>query len=177
MAGYIQSKIFSFLMNLHTIPRPIYFTRHGQSLFNVENKVGGDPELSEKGWLFAEELNKFFQKEKIEGGLKNYKNIKIFTSTLKRAISTSNKIQLGTKPTNFKMLDELNVGICDGMSYQEIESKLPNEFKERTADKLRYRYPRGESYLDLIQRIEPVIFEIERSKEPVIVVNKTYSHS
>ena len=170
IAGYIQSKIFSFLMNLHTIPRPIYFTRHGQSLFNAENKVGGDSELSKKGWLYAEELNKFLKKEKIEGGLKDYNNIKIFTSTLKRAISTANKIELGTKPTYFKMLDEINVGICDGMTYKEIESRLPNEFKERNQDKLRYRYPRGESYLDLIQRIEPVIFEIERSKDPVILV-------
>ena len=32
------------------------------------------------------------------------------------------------------------------------------------------RYPRGESYLDLISRVEPIIFEIERSRSPVIVV-------
>ena len=170
IAGYIQSKIFSFLINLHTIPRPIYFTRNGQSVFNIDNRLGGDPELSEKGWEYAEELNKFLKKEKENGGLKDYKNVKIFASTLKRAISTANKIQLDTKPTYFKMLDELDVGICDGMTYKEIESRLPNEFKERNADKLRYRYPRGESYLDLIQRLEPVIFEIERSKDPVIVV-------
>jgi len=37
-------------------------------------------------------------------------------------------------------------------------------------DKLKYRYPRGESYLDLIQRIEPIIYEIERSKDPVIII-------
>jgi hypothetical protein len=28
----------------------------------------------------------------------------------------------------------------------------------------------GESYIDLIERIEPVLFEIERSRHPVIVV-------
>lgn len=37
-------------------------------------------------------------------------------------------------------------------------------------NKLTYRYPRGESYLDLISRVEPVIFEIERSRIPVIVI-------
>mmetsp|Transcript_29799 Transcript_29799/g.27285 ORF Transcript_29799/g.27285 Transcript_29799/m.27285 type:complete len:120 (+) Transcript_29799:1055-1414(+) len=42
--------------------------------------------------------------------------------------------------------------------------------KERKSDKLRYRYPRGESYLDLINRVEPILFEIERSKEPVLVI-------
>jgi hypothetical protein len=29
---------------------------------------------------------------------------------------------------------------------------------------VKLRYPRGESYLDLISRIEPIIFEIERSR-------------
>ena len=37
-------------------------------------------------------------------------------------------------------------------------------------NKLTYRYPRGESYSDLISRIEPIIFEIERSPNPVIIV-------
>jgi len=37
-------------------------------------------------------------------------------------------------------------------------------------DKLNYRYPRGESYMDLISRIEPVLYEIERSVDPVIVI-------
>lgn len=32
------------------------------------------------------------------------------------------------------------------------------------------RYPAGESYLDVIQRLEPVIIEIEREKECVCVV-------
>ncbi len=32
------------------------------------------------------------------------------------------------------------------------------------------RYPSGESYLDVIQRLEPVIIEIERERECVCVV-------
>ncbi|KAI3682495.1 hypothetical protein L1987_82519 [Smallanthus sonchifolius] len=41
----------------------------------------------------------------------------------------------------------------------------------RKKDKLRYRYPRGESYLDVIQRLEPVIIELERQQAPVVVVS------
>lgn len=37
-----------------------------------------------------------------------------------------------------------------------------------------YRYPMGESFLDLISRLEPVIFEIERAKHPVIVISHHY---
>jgi broad specificity phosphatase PhoE len=32
------------------------------------------------------------------------------------------------------------------------------------------RYPAGESYLDVIQRLEPVIIEMEREREYVVVV-------
>jgi hypothetical protein len=39
--GYLQSKIVSFLMNLHIYPRPIYFLRPGESFFNREERIGG----------------------------------------------------------------------------------------------------------------------------------------
>lgn len=32
------------------------------------------------------------------------------------------------------------------------------------------RYPSGESYMDLIQRLEPVIIEMERERESVLIV-------
>ena len=169
ITGYIESKVVSFLMNLHIVPRPIYFTRHGESLFNVEDRVGGDPDLSEKGYKYANKLAQFFGAEKEAGRFNEKTNI--LTSTLKRAMTTAN-LACGAikKPLCLKALDELNSGTCDGMSYAEIARKWPLEDEERKSDKLRYRYPRGESYLDVIQRIEPMIFEIERSKEPVIVV-------
>ena len=34
----------------------------------------------------------------------------------------------------------------------------------------RYRYPHGESYVDVIQRLEPVLFELERQKAPILIV-------
>ena len=40
-------------------------------------------------------------------------------------------------------LDELYAGICDGMTYKEIEQVYPEEFARRQSDKLAYRYPRG----------------------------------
>jgi 6-phosphofructo-2-kinase/fructose-2,6-biphosphatase len=47
---------------------------------------------------------------------------------------------------------------------------MSDEFAARKADKFRYRYPSGESYSDVIQRLEPVIVEIERQRDPVVVV-------
>ena len=35
-------------------------------------------------------------------------------------------------------------GVCDGMTYEEIEEKYPHDFARRDQDKYHYRYPRGE---------------------------------
>ena len=47
------------------------------------------------------------------------------TSTLRRAIVTAEHI--GLPITQIKHLDEINVGVCDGMTYKEIEEKFPFE--------------------------------------------------
>ena len=67
-------------------------------------------------------------------------------------------------------LDELYAGQCDGMTYEEIEQEYPEEFSKREVDKLAYRYPSGESYLDVIARIEPMIIEMERHREPLLII-------
>lgn len=55
------------------------------------------------------------------------------------------------------------------MTYEEIEAKYPEEFSNRDKDKFHYRYPRGESYEDLVARLEPVIMELERQKNVLVV--------
>lgn len=67
-------------------------------------------------------------------------------------------------------LDELYAGTCDGMTYKEIEQVYPEEFARRQDDKLSYRYPRGESYMDVTLRLEPLAQEMERTREPVLIV-------
>jgi len=48
---------------------------------------------------------------------------------------------------------------------------MPGEWDARARDKFRYRYPRGESYADVIDRLEPIIIELERQRAPVLVVS------
>lgn len=71
-----------------------------------------------------------------------------------------------------RMLNELNAGVAEGMTYDEIRAKWPEEFQQRRADKLRYRYPGagGESYLDVINRLRAVIVEVERMQDHVLLV-------
>ena len=48
------------------------------------------------------------------------------------------------------MLDEINAGVCDGLTLTEINEKFPFVNDERKNDKLGFHYPRGESYLDVL---------------------------
>ncbi len=52
------------------------------------------------------------------------------------------------------------------------QTRHPAEFAKRTADKLAYRYPgaAGESYLDVIERVRPVIIELERQRRSIVIV-------
>lgn len=169
--GYLQAKILQYLMNLHIYPKPIYFARTGETHYHLENRIGGDSDLTEKGKKYCQILSDFFQNEAKTNEFKFcLEKPKILTNTLLRGIKTAGAIDIGVKPIALKILDEISMGLFDGMNYQEIKEKYPEEFSQRQENKLDYRFPRGESYLDLIHRIEPLIFEIERSRGPIIVV-------
>lgn len=55
------------------------------------------------------------------------------------------------------------------MTYEEIKEKFPEDFAARDLNKFAYRYPRGESYEDLVARLEPVIMELERQANVLVV--------
>jgi 6-phosphofructo-2-kinase/fructose-2,6-biphosphatase 2 len=55
------------------------------------------------------------------------------------------------------------------MTYEEIAEKYPEDFRARDEGKFTYRYPRGESYEDLVARLEPVIMELERQGNVLVV--------
>jgi broad specificity phosphatase PhoE len=56
------------------------------------------------------------------------------------------------------------------MTYSEVEAKYPEVSARRATDKLRYRYPRGESYEDVIKRLEAPMLEMERIGKPIVIV-------
>lgn len=68
-----------------------------------------------------------------------------------------------------KRLPFLLQGTCEEMTYEQIQAKYPEEFKARDQNKFAYRYPRGESYEDLVVRLEPVMMELERQGNVLVV--------
>ncbi|KAF7327464.1 6PF2K domain-containing protein [Mycena kentingensis (nom. inval.)] len=159
--GYLSSRIAFYLMNLHLKPRSIYLSRHGESQFNVEGKLGGDSPLSPRGMEYARALPALI-KDNVGD-----KQLTVWTSTLKRTIQTAELLNF-TKLT-WKSLDELDAGVCDAMTYEEIEQAYPEDFANRDEDKFNYRYRGGESYRDVVVRLEPVIMELERQENIFII--------
>lgn len=66
--------------------------------------------------------------------------VSVWTSTLQRTIQTAAALPFAK--LRWKALDEIDAGICDGMSYAQIAEKYPAEFEARKKDKLRYRWGR-----------------------------------
>jgi 6-phosphofructo-2-kinase len=78
-------------------------------------------------------------------------------------------------PLRTGLLNELGGGDLEGMSHDAIERDHPLEANARKLDKLRYRYPGagGESYIDVIERLRPLIVELERTRNDILIVCHT----
>uniref|UniRef100_A0A8C6VYA0 6-phosphofructo-2-kinase/fructose-2,6-bisphosphatase 2 n=1 Tax=Nothobranchius furzeri TaxID=105023 RepID=A0A8C6VYA0_NOTFU len=160
---YIQSKIVYYLMNIHVNSHSIYLCRHGESQHNVEERIGGDSELSERGKQFATALKGFVNEHQLS-------DLKVWTSQLRRTIQTAEELDVPYE--QWKILNEIDAGVCEEMTYSMIEEKYPEEFAMREQDKYHYRYPGGESYQDLVQRLEPVIMELERQGNVLVICHQ-----
>ncbi|XP_036389165.1 6-phosphofructo-2-kinase/fructose-2,6-bisphosphatase 1-like isoform X3 [Megalops cyprinoides] len=160
---HIQSRIVYYLMNIHVTPRSIYLCRHGESELNLLGRIGGDSGLSARGNKFACALAGFIQSQSI-------RDLKVWTSHMKRTIQTAEALAVPYE--QWKALNEIDAGVCEEMTYEEIQEHYPEEFALRDQDKYRYRYPKGESYEDLVQRLEPVIMELERQENVLVVCHQ-----
>ncbi|XP_027011579.1 6-phosphofructo-2-kinase/fructose-2,6-bisphosphatase 4a isoform X2 [Tachysurus fulvidraco] len=160
---HIQSRIVYYLMNIHITPRSIYLCRHGESDLNVKGRIGGDSGLTARGKEFARYLGQFINSQDIS-------DLKVWTSQMKRTIQTAEA--LGVPYEQWKALNEIDAGVCEELMYEEIQLRYPLEFALRDQDKYRYRYPKGESYEDLVQRLEPVIMELERQENVLVICHQ-----
>ncbi|ORY02190.1 6-phosphofructo-2-kinase-domain-containing protein [Clohesyomyces aquaticus] len=199
--GFLAGQAVYYLLNFNLSPRMIWLTRHGESLDNVAGRIGGDSDLSENGRRYSKAMTHFIDRQRKEWAIHQAdkvanthfppapgdhtppnphygvetedKNFCVWTSMLKRSVQTGEYFcEDNYDVKQMRMLDELNAGIMEGLTYAEIHSKHEEEFLRRRADKLAYRYPGpgGEGYLDVINRIRPVIVELERMTDHCLLV-------
>lgn len=164
---YLQSRVVYYLMNLHIRPRSVWLSRHGESEYNLDGRIGGDALLSPRGEQYARKLP-----ELVRASVGDDRPLTVWTSTLRRTIATARHLPKHYNQLQWKALDELDAGVCDGMTYQEIKDQYPEDFEARDEDKYNYRYRGGESYRDVVIRLEPIIMELERSEDILIVTHQ-----
>ncbi|ACD96790.1 alpha-ribazole phosphatase [Trichlorobacter lovleyi] len=97
-----------------------------------------------------------------------------YSSDLTRCKIGANIIceQFGIEPVHRSELRELNIGIWESLTWQEIQSRWPNEWQARLNDLVNYRVPEGENLLDVEARAMPVVREMlerHRGQELLLV--------
>lgn len=199
--GFLSSQVVYYLLNFNLSPRQIWITRHGESIDNQRGRIGGDSELSENGKRYGQALTRFIDHQRRQWEIyqkqkdllrhmpprpgdstppnPSYvprdrpRNYCVWSSMMQRGVQTIdsfNEDEYDVK--QMKMLDELHAGEMEGMTYDEIREKFPEEYAQRKKNKLFYRYPGpgGEGYLDVINRLRTVIVEVERMTDHVLLV-------
>ncbi|RKP39390.1 6-phosphofructo-2-kinase-domain-containing protein [Dimargaris cristalligena] len=196
--GYLAGQCVFYLMNMNLARRQFWITRHGESLDNNSGQIGGDASLTQKGRIYAEALTSFVGEQRaifeansgtssnspiLLPGLSRSSSLanrpyqppkfSVWTSMLRRTIETVEQFDpVAYDIRHIRALNEIYAGSCEGMTYKEIQGKFPAEFAARQANKLYYRYPGmgGESYADVIQRLSPLIVELERTTHSALIV-------
>lgn len=178
--GYLPSRITSVLLNLGTQNQryPIYFSRHGESTYNLEDRIGGNPPLTEKGLKDAQYLKEFIgllvedNKRRRETVNPDEPEIQVWTSQLLRTLQTAQPAieAYGLERSSWHNLNEIHAGVCEDMTYSEVRERYPSIDFFRSQAKYSFRYPQGESYQDIVQRLEPIILELENAEREIVVV-------
>lgn len=133
------------------IVKNLFLIRHGETYFNLENRIGGDSGLTENGMTQARVLAGYFTKKSIPV---------IFTSKKKRTIQTAepiSRLQENCVIIPFEEFNEIDAGVCECMSYEEIREEMPHVYYERKKDKYNYIYAGGEGYVSMKQRVDRAI--------------------
>lgn len=160
LAGPLSREVLHFISCFKPVQKTYYFSRHGESENNTLGKIGGDTNLSARGRLYAASLARYFNEANISG-------LRVWTSEKKRTKQTAQDIKAPKE--HIAALNELDAGVCEGLSYEEMQEKYPQEFAWRDQDKLRYRYPWGESYIDIMNRLEPILTELESENNLLVI--------
>lgn len=96
--------------------------------------------LSPRGIEFSQRLPKVIK------SLIGQDCLTIWTSTLRRTIQTASSLSRDFQIIQWKQLDEIDSGVCDGLSYDAIEKLYPCDYLERESNKFYYRYHGGNPF-------------------------------
>lgn len=145
----------------------IYLIRHGQVAGFDQPRYNGQTDVALTDYGVE-------QYRLLKARLADKKISACYTSDLTRCTTGAGIIcqEIGVEPSVRRELRELNIGVWEGLAWQEIKSTWPDGWQARLADLVNYRVPGGENLLDVEARVMPVITEIveRHAGEEVLVV-------
>ena len=136
-------------------PTRLYLVRHGELVTSKEWRYVGqmDVELNETGKKQIQNLSGRLSSEQIE---------MIFSSDLTRTIESAeiigNKLEIINEPIS--ELREINLGVWEGLTLEEIEESFPEDLLKRSEDIKDFRIINGESFSDVKKRVIPKLKDI-----------------
>ena len=148
----------------------LYLVRHGQSAGNAEGRFGGHSAtpLSELGKKQAEATAAALAKEHINA---------IYTSDLFRAVQTAQPLAdlLALKITKTSAFRERNVGVLEGLTFDESKEKFPKDYYALVNRHVHHVITEGESYRHLLRRATGALREILRVHrgEKIVIFSHT----
>ncbi|CAK3808612.1 6-phosphofructo-2-kinase fructose-2,6-bisphosphatase [Lecanosticta acicola] len=177
--GYLSQRIVFYLLNLHIKSRQTYFVRAGTA--RDEENYKGDASLSAEGQDYARKMSEALlahreaeRQSMIKQGAPEstaLKPLTIWTSTRKRTVETAAYLeQKGYRVRQRSQMSQLNPGVCEKLSERRIRELFPEEVSKHEQDPYHHRYPRAESYHDLAVRLEPIILELEREQNDLLII-------
>lgn len=133
----------------------LILVRHALTNDNQDSRLSGhiDSMVSEEGKKQIKKLTNY---------LKNVHIDKIYTTTSKRTKDTVYELS-NLKYINIiekENLKEINFGDFEGMTFDEIKSKYPEEFQKMINEGYNYKYPNGESLIMTYGRVAKEVDEI-----------------
>lgn len=133
----------------------LILVRHALTNDNQSSRLSGhiDSSVSEDGKKQIKKLTDY---------LKNVHIDKIYTTTSKRTKDTVYELS-NLKSINIiekENLKEINFGDFEGMTFDEIKFKHPEEFQKMINEGYNYKYPNGESLIMTYGRVAKEVDEI-----------------
>lgn len=133
---------------------------------NLKKIIGGNGNLSPNGQQYGIALGDYIR------STIDQNNTRFITSTLNRTLQTAKlaQVDIFDKDAN---LDEIDAGDYDQLTYEQIREFYPIEYQKRAEDKLGYRYPNGESYIDLSLRVNESLKKLDfMSKDHFLICHQ-----
>ena len=154
-------------------PNLLLFLRHGEAEVNVldakAKRDGVTLKIAEKGAFDQSLLTNQGVKQSVETGIflaQLFPRLDvIYCSPLQRTRETADDVALALRYSVKIVLEdrlrELDFGDLDGLTKRGIEQYFPGEVQKRQEiGKYRYRFPGGESYEDVYQRVSAAVKDI-----------------